>query len=596
MVERPVSIVKELVENSIDAQSSAITIEIVNGGKSLIRVSDDGIGMSKDDALLAIERYATSKIYTKADLFSISTMGFRGEALPSIASVSKLSLVTRTKQEDTGTRIEMAGGRINQVSDAGAPVGTLVEVKSLFYNTPARKKFLKSDQTETYHVADAVFGMALGHPDIRFRLFVDQKLQKNFALSDDLFQRAVRILGKEASDRLYPFEFCDDSFIRIHGVCSNPSLTRSSASRIYLYVNHRLIHDRGLISAIFKGYRGRLMKGRFPVGAFFIEIAYDQVDVNVHPSKREIKFFNGQRAYQAMATAVEQALSRAQQDMSVYTRVTADEDYQKPDVSQPVDRVEEPPGESAGRIHLKQQGIDSQRLTQSDISWAGPAPEKNDTPKEKTGQDLSITGGGATIRYKGPSQNNLKIIGQVMGTYIVAESDQGLVMIDQHAAHERIVYEKLKSRYRSLTVQSQQLLVPQTLEFNYKEFDLVKSLLPDLEAFGFAMEPFGGTTVVIKAVPAIIENQNIQSIIMEMIENMLTKKDGLSKEKWLDDCLMLMACHTAIRAGQQLHLTEIQALLADLEECENSRHCPHGRPVMIFWNKEKIEKLFKRIV
>jgi DNA mismatch repair protein MutL len=299
----------------------------------------------------------------------------------------------------------------------------------------------------------------------------------------------------------------------------------------------------------------------------------------VHPSKREIKFFNGQQVYQAMATAIEQALSRAQQDMGEYARIFVDNEYQKPYAGPADDRVNEPAMNTPAPSNLfdAAEGFD-------------PVPSQTpDGMEDVTGKPPAIPDGGAAC-------NHLKIIGQVMGTYIIAESDRGMVMIDQHAAHERIVYEKLKNRYQSLTVQSQQLLVPQTLEFNYREFDLVKSLLPELESFGFTMEPFGGTTVVIKAVPAIIESKDIQSVLLDMIEAMLEKKDGLSKEKWLDDCLMLMACHTAIRARQTLHLTEIQTLLEELDLCENSRHCPHGRPIMISWDKEKIEKLFKRIV
>ena len=268
VVQRPASVVKELVENSIDAKATSITIEVVKGGKSLIRVSDNGVGLSRDDALLSIERYATSKIFTKEDLFSISTFGFRGEALPSIASVSKFSLVTRTKDSDIGTKIDIMGGKIKNVSDAGAPTGTMVEVKNLFFNTPARKKFLKSDNTETSHIADAVSGMALGNSHIQFRLFLNNKLQKSFSLSDDLFQRSVRVLGRDVADRLYKFEFSDE-FIHIHGVCSNPAVTRTTSSKIFLFVNNRLVYDRGLISAIFQGYKGRIMKKTFPLGVFF---------------------------------------------------------------------------------------------------------------------------------------------------------------------------------------------------------------------------------------------------------------------------------------------------------------------------------------
>ncbi|MBU0465960.1 MAG: DNA mismatch repair endonuclease MutL, partial [Proteobacteria bacterium] len=315
VVQRPSSIVKELVENSIDAGATSISVEIEKGGKSLIRVSDNGCGLLRDDALLSIERYATSKIFTKEDLFSISTMGFRGEALPSIASVSKFTLITRTKKSDIGTKIEIIGGKIRDVSDAGAPVGTMVEVKNLFFNTPARKKFLKSDNTETSHIADMISGMALGNSHIQFRLFLNKNLTKNFSLSDDLFQRSINVLGKDVSQNLYKIEYADD-FMGIKGFAVHPKVCRTSSSKIFLFVNNRLIYDRGLISAIFQGYKGRLMKGRFPLAVLFIQIPFDQVDVNVHPSKREIKFFDHQRVYQTVALEIGKTLLNTRENFS----------------------------------------------------------------------------------------------------------------------------------------------------------------------------------------------------------------------------------------------------------------------------------------
>jgi DNA mismatch repair protein MutL len=575
VVQRPSSVVKELVENSIDAKATRITIEAERGGKSLIRVSDNGIGLCRDDALLCIERYATSKIFNKEDLFSISTMGFRGEALPSIASVSKFTLVTRTKESDIGTKIDIAGGKILNVSDIGAPVGTMVEVKALFFNTPARKKFLKSDHTEISHVADVISGMALGSSHIQFRLFLNGKLQKNFSLPDDLFQRSVRILGRDVADKLYKLEF-SDPFIRIHGYCSNPMVTRSTTAKIFLFVNNRLVYDRGLISAIFQGYRGRVMKGRFPLGVFFIDIAFDQVDVNVHPSKKEIKFFNGQRVYQVMAETVGNALSRAQQDMTAYSRTKA-----LPDTAKTIEEFE-----------FFDKGVIPERVDkveQSSMDWQiTPAGATSHFVKEQAWQQAS----GKDIYASG----EMKIIGQVMGTYILAETKDGLTLIDQHAAHERILYEKLKHRFQSLGVQSQNLIVPETLELNFKEADFLSRILADLKTLGLVIEPFGGTTFIIKAVPSLIDEKEIKPVIVEILETAMVKKDGFSKENWLEKCLILMACHSAIRANLNLGHAQIEKLITDLEQCENPRHCPHGRPIMISWSRNQIEKLFKRVV
>jgi DNA mismatch repair protein MutL len=617
VVQRPSSVVKELVENSIDAGSKSITIEIEKGGKSLIRVSDDGKGLSRDDALLSIERYATSKISTKDDLFSISTMGFRGEALPSIASISKFCLVTRTKDLDIGTRVEIMGGKIRDVSDAGTPVGTMVEVKSLFFNTPARKKFLKTDNTEKSHIIDVISGMALGNSQIQFQLFSDNRLQKNFAASDDLFQRAVNVLGKDTADKLYKFD-SKTKELHIHGFCSNPLITRSTSSKIFLFVNSRLVYDRGLIASIFRGYRQRIMKGRFPLGVFFIDIAFGQVDVNVHPSKREIKFFNAQAVYHEVSEAIAEILSREQQNITAYskikiipnTKIIPEDQFKyfdksfasNQDVSDPVicgqnNKVEQPVSswqpEPTQEPIIKNTGHHSPEIQTSKVTsqTLQPQPQYQCPEPETVSPSL----------FSHPSQlvadkANFKIIGQVMGTYIIIESQNALMLIDQHAAHERIVYEKLKKRYKTLNVQSQNLIVPETIELNFREADYLLDILEDLNAIGMQIEPFGDTTFVIKAVPSIVDQKEVKPIILDIIETSLNKKDKFSKEAWLDKCLILMACHGSIRASLTLNQKEIQQLLTDLEKCENSRHCPHGRPTVISWTKNQIEKLFKRVV
>jgi len=564
VVQRPSSVVKELVENAIDAGSTSITIEAGRGGKSFIRVSDNGIGLSRDDALLSIERYATSKIFTKNDLFSISTMGFRGEALPSIASVSKFSLVTRTKNSNIGTKIDIVGGKIQNVSDAGAPVGTMVEVKNLFFNTPARKKFLKSDNTEVSHIADVISGLALGNPHIQFRLFLNNTLQKSFSSSDDLLQRAIGVLGRDVADKLYKFEFSDDG-IHIHGYCANPSVTRSTSSKIFLFVNHRLVYDRGLVSAIFQGYRGRIMKGKFPLVVIFIDIPFDQVDVNVHPSKREIKFLNGQRVYQAVSETIGTALSREQQNIMAYSK-TQVEKFEYSDEAFKPDQMD--------------------KIEQFSMDWPTPFPAS-----QKFSPKFTYNNSKPKIQNSKP-----RLIGQILGTYILAESQDGLMLVDQHAAHERIVYENLKRRYQSLKVQSQTLAVPETLDLNFKEADLLFKILDDLKALGMIIEPFGDTTFVVKAVPALIDEKEIKPIILEILETALIKKNTFSKEDWLENCLILMACHGAIRANLTLDRREMETLLSDLDHCENPRHCPHGRPIMISWTKHQIEKLFKRVL
>jgi len=575
VVERPSSVVKELVENSIDAGASAITIEIEKSGKSLIRVSDDGIGLSRDDALLSIERYATSKIFKTEDLFCISTMGFRGEALPSIASVSKFTLVTRPENQDTGTRIEILGGKVRNVSDVGAPVGTMVEVKDLFFNTPARKKFLKSDNTEISHISDAIAGIALGHPNIRFRLFSNKILHKNFPASDNLFPRAVNVLGTEVSKKMAEIRYSGTG-LTLSGYCVLPDMVRNTGSRIFLFVNRRLVYDRGLISAIFQGYRGRLMKGKYPLVVLFIEIPFDAVDVNVHPTKREVRFFNRQEVYEAVSRAVDHALSNARKEVSGGQAA----EFEKPPRLQGF----YPEGPVCEQ--------DSPGVEQSVMTWGSL---KNKPVEKEPARDTPIRIPEpiqATVFHPDPP----RILGQVMGTYILAESEAGLLLIDQHAAHERIVYEALRKRVTASGMAGQTLLVPETLELSHKESDILLGLLPHLSSLGIEVEPFGGTTFIIKSVPSIISQKAMAPILTEIIETSLVDKNEFSKDRWLDECLILMACHKAVRANLRMNVMEMQSLLRDLEKCENPLHCPHGRPICVTLSKNDLEKLFKRIV
>lgn len=577
VVERPSSVVKELVENSIDAKATAIIIEIEKSGKSMIRVSDDGIGLSRDDALLSIERYATSKIFKTEDLFCISTMGFRGEALPSIASVSKFTLVTRPENKDTGTRIEILGGKVRNVSDVGAPVGTMVEVKDLFFNTPARKKFLKSDNTEISHISDAIAGMALGHPNIRFRLFSNKLLQKNFPASDHLFQRAVHVLGTEASKKMAEIRY-SGAGLTLSGYCVLPDMVRNTASRIFLFVNGRLVYDRGLISAIFQGYRGRLMKGRYPLVVLFIDIAFDAVDVNVHPTKREVRFFNHQEVYEAVSRAVDHALSNARKEVSGGKMP----EVEKPPVSQGFYF------ESAEPVREE----DFPRVEQKVMAW-GVSRANQPLETEPAGGEPAIS---EPIQETAFHPDPSRILGQVLGTYILAESGAGLLLIDQHAAHERILYEALRKKVAASGMAGQTLLVPETLELSHRESDILLGLLPHLSSLGIEVEPFGGTTFIIKSVPSIISQKAMAPILTEIIETSLMDKNEFSKDRWLDDCLILMACHKAVRANLRMNVMEMQNLLKDLEKCENPLHCPHGRPICVTLTQNDLEKLFKRIV
>ncbi|NDY73264.1 DNA mismatch repair endonuclease MutL [Desulfobacter hydrogenophilus] len=624
VVQRPVSVVKELVENAMDAGADRIIVEIENGGKTLIRVSDNGCGLSRDEAVLALERYATSKIYTKEDLFSISTFGFRGEALPSIASVSKFSFVSRTADNAIGTRVDMNGGKLSGVTDTGAPVGTMVEVRRLFFNTPARRKFLKSENTEAGHIADALAGLAMGNPGVGFRLVVNRRSVKSYPPGQSLFQRAQMVLGKEVADQLYEMQWPKmdedgDSGLPelcIRGVCANPGVTRSTANRIFLFVNRRLVYDRGLVAAMFQGYRGRIMKGRYPVGAVCVELPCDQVDVNVHPTKREIKFITPGPVYQALSIAVANALSRGQDDKLSYARAVMP---QKKDSPMPVQAA------------LKSASLSEQRLTpdlfesastlQSSTVYdsfdspaesfqAAEAREKSWTPVPETklsdqapvaGHEPQTSDQGITAPLSEPepfqaTQSGFRVVGQVLNIYIVVEKQNHLILVDQHAAHERIVFEQLLNRYKHMDVQSQSLVVPEVLELSHKEALVLDSIMADLADLGIKVEPFGGTSFVIKAVPVLVEEKQVGPMVVEMVEKISHANGTGLKNDWLEDALATMACHRSVRGGQSMSLKEMTALVAQLFTCENPMHCPHGRPVFVSFDARSLEKLFKRLV
>ena len=629
-MQRPASVVKELVENSLDAGADQISVEIEKGGKRLIRVSDNGRGLSRDDALLSIERYATSKIFSKEDLFSIATFGFRGEALPSIASVSKFTLVSRTAEMAGGTRIEVSGGKLFKVSDTGAPQGTMVEVRQLFFNTPARRKFLKTDNTESSHISDAVAGLAMGNPKVGFRLFVNGKLVRHFPKKQDTLQRAGMLLGQDAASQLYPLSLVREfngGTLAISGVCANPSVTRSTAGRIYYFVNSRLVKDPGLTAALFQGYRGRIMKGRYPVGVICIDMPFKDVDVNVHPAKREIKFLAPQPVYHALAEAVSKAMAQAQTSPLAYARSgpqplpvskplpfspgPEDKTKEERSVHRPLVNSESSvyPVADHGGGGRGESGADTGyaevREVPSHVASPRPsrfkaqgAPAEESTPKEEEGfktdpaESQVSSGEGPLIRFR----TLPRVAGQVLGTYIVAEHENHLLLIDQHAAHERITYERLKKRHQDIGIQSQDLMVPEVLELTHREADLLETIREDLAQLGVRIEPFGGTSFVIKAIPVLMEDRAVKPFVSDLIDALAQSNEMGEKDGWLDDVLITMSCHRAIRANKAMKPEEMEKLLEDLWGCENPMHCPHGRPILVSFDPGQLEKLFKRVV
>jgi DNA mismatch repair protein MutL len=565
VIERPASVVKELVENALDAASTRIIVEVEEGGLALIQVSDNGTGMSHEDAFLAIERYATSKISTDADLFAISTLGFRGEALPSIAAVSHFAMITRDPVSDSGAEILVEGGKIKSVSEVGAPQGTMISVKQLFFNTPARRKFLKASSTEMSHIADTLARMALGHPEVQFRLIHNDKVVKSWPFASQHLDRVVDVLGKDSGQDLHVIELNRNGIV-ISGWVSSPGVTRRTSKGIYVFVNGRYVRDRTIQHAIFEGFAQRLVKGQFPIAVVFIKVPFDEVDVNVHPTKSEVRFVNPHQLHEAVKSAVAQTL------------------YE-------IDRVDWVPAYGTHSQEARKTPQIAEQITAfSPAGGEGVRGEfgiKNRSQKPEAGDQQPM------FDRKGFSA--LRVIGQLHNTYILCESDAGLVLIDQHAAHERIFFEKLKQSRSDQPSAAQKLLVPETLELNFREAEILEQTLADLKSLGLEIEPFGRNTFVIKAVPALLSAQDPKPMVREIVEKMAGSGSTAGLKDALDACRMVMACHAAIRANQQLTPEQITGLLNALDQCANPSHCPHGRPTWIRWDLITLEKSFKRV-
>jgi len=609
VVERPASVVKELVENALDAGSSRIMVDIEKGGRSLIRVSDNGSGMGRDDALLAIERYATSKIYKDQDLFRIHTLGFRGEALPSIAAVSRFSLVSRDQSADAGTEIRVEGGKIKDVTEVGAPKGTMVTIRQLFFNTPARRKFLKTIGTEMGHIADKIASIALGHPGVQFRLTHNDKIVKDWPSTSAPLDRVVDVLGGDLKNTLHALEFQNNA-VSISGWISSPRTTRRTSRGLFIYVNGRFVRDRIIQHALFEGYSQRLVKGQFPIAALFINVPFEEVDVNVHPTKNEVRFARQRDVHEAVRQAVTRTLVEV--DKSIWgTR----KDFKNEASGEP-GRVSETAQKDFG---FKKAEVGSRSYSSNDDIHHGLLDESathntqpatcNPQPATHNTQHATPTPQNATRNAQPASRltqatiwqkkrfGDMRIIGQLHKTYIVCEAaEAGLILIDQHAAHERILFERFSDRATHSPNVAQRLLVPESVELGYREAGVLEKLIPDLAELGLEIEPFGGNTFLVKSVPPLLAEREVKPLLVEIVEKIVEVGSSSGLAEKLDECRMVMACHGAIRANQALSEAQINGLLAQLDECRNPSHCPHGRPTWIRWDLRTLEKSFKRIV
>ncbi|GAM11591.1 DNA mismatch repair protein MutL [Geobacter sp. OR-1] len=578
VVERPAAVVKELVENSIDAGATDILVEIECGGRKLIRVVDNGCGMSREDALLSLERHATSKLVSDADLDGIATLGFRGEALPSIASVSRLTLASRENSNLEGTEIYSEGGRIVSVKAHGMATGTSIEVRGLFFNTPARLKFMRSSVTEAGHVGELLVRLAISRPDIRFTYISDGKSQFRM-LQGDLQSRVSTFLGNASLHDTWPVVFSGEN-ISINGLVCGPSLARSNSAGVYTYINGRFIKDKVVHHAIFEAYRGVIDKGRFPVLVLFVEMPFSEVDVNVHPTKHEVRFREQGKVHDCILSAIGNVLSQSP--------------WTKRSDQQSGNKLYTEPRPEARRLSEVQDA-----LARYDLS--GTAKLTGFNPGSRA---IPTSTGGLFYKNSPPEDDSdidnkgyyssLAVIGQYKSMYIVCQDGVDLVLIDQHAAHERIAYQRLRSEHAGGSIESQMLLFPETVELTYSEAAAVREHEARIANLGFEIENFGGTTHVIKAVPRLIASAGYLSAFREILSELEQLSRSVKADQLLDNILARIACHSVIRGNHALSLPEIRALLQQMDTTDFSATCPHGRPVLVKIALPEIEKMFRR--
>ena len=584
VVERPASVVKELMENAVDAGSTEIFVDIEQAGRRLIRVTDDGSGMSKEDAHTAFLRHATSKIASESDLEAIRTMGFRGEALSSIAAVSHVRTITAERGRSSGISVEIEGGKFTHEEAAAAPPGTSVEIRHLFYNTPARLKFLKSPATETAHVVNAVSRQALAHPDIRYRLTHNKKVVLDLPPSRSRRERIFQIYGADIADNLAECSGGRDEII-IAGLIGKPAVTR--ADRIYqdFYVNGRYVRNPSLTHALYAAYGDMLMRDRHPVGFLFIDIDPALVDVNVHPAKAEVRFRNQSQVHDLVRDAIREGLR---------TEGMRDRDALYS-------------GTTPGSVHeAVADYLRGRPFPEGSVDLPGKTPQSNlFTSRQKTAftslpqqADFSSFQSSFTGSFllDMPAREDLFIpIAQIHSSFIIAQSRDGMALIDQHAAHERVLYENLQDMYRAGKMHVQNLLIPEHVELGPAESELLTEYLPELNKLGFMVEDFGQHTFVIKAVPALLVGADYKRLLIDILDEITVHGSSGKVEELRDTLLSTMACHPAIKVNRNLDPKEMEALLHDLFSCRMPHTCPHGRPTVVRFSMDDMKKMFKRM-
>jgi DNA mismatch repair protein MutL len=565
VVERPASVVKELVENALDAGAKSVTVNIASAGRTLIQVADNGVGIPANELRLAVERHATSKLVSADDLFCIATLGFRGEALASIGSVSRMIITSRTNYEPAGVRLRVEGGIIGRLEKVGAPVGTVVSVEELFYNVPARLKFLKQDMTERRAIDTLLTRYALAYPQVRFKL--SEGITLSLQTSGDGDRRAIlaSLYGVDTARQMLEVVAEEDGF-KLSGYISPTGLTRSNRKEITFFVNGRWVRDTPLNAALLQAYHTLLMVGRYPMAVLFLEVPPEEVDVNVHPAKAEVRFRNPDKAFSFVQRSARRAIL----------------------AFMPVQ-------------HLDSQNLWERAISQPrtiDPGWSLAHDESN-IEGEKSG----VVGKGVippslrTDDSQLPSPNItvplLRLIGQIGATYLVAEGPDGLYLIDQHAAHERVLFERLMAQHEQKTIPAQALLIPAVVHLTPANTKLLEDQLPVLQHFGFQVESFGQNSFQVRALPSVFANSDPAAALRALVEDFEEDEAPLKNE--LEAKIAGRVCkRLAVKAGQVLSLEEQRGLLNDLEACKSPRTCPHGRPTMIHLSVDILERQFGR--
>jgi DNA mismatch repair protein MutL len=577
VVERPASVVKELVENALDAGADRIDVLVEEGGRQLIEVMDNGCGMTRDDARLALERHATSKIATEDDLFALKTFGFRGEALPSIASVSRFLLETRTRSSHEAVCITREDEDQFQVAAAGAPVGTRVRVRDLFYNIPARRKFLKSTNTERGAILDCLNRFSLVHPQCGFTLVHNQKTVFQRPAGSDIRHRLLEVLGRETGASLLPVSGGGSAAGTLSGFVSPPVLHRSNRRSIYLFVNNRMVKDQVMTSAVLKAYQGLMEKGRYPVCVLFLTVDPARVDMNVHPAKEEVKFAESGQVFSLIRQSILEALSGYPAGENA--GIAAEDPF----------AAFIPPAPAAGDRAVFSPGLEDPPVRQPGLlpDWQpSPAvvPVDSGPVREKTERYGSEKG----------FFSSLQIVGQVWKSYLILCHEETLYLLDQHAAHERILYEQLQQRMNSRNA-SQELLLPITMDLSPDELAAVQEHGDILAQLGFSLAPFGTNAIILTGVPILAGDYDPREFFHEVIADLLHSRSQAGKNlPLLNELAAGMACRLAVKASDALSREEIELLLMQLDQVDVGQTCPHGRPLYFTMSRYEMEKKFQR--